>query len=102
MKLIYLNNLKTKIVISASLAEFDPKYVQKIIEMSSLEPKIGIETRQSSKTVATFNCPPLNPSNPKPTSVHQLRPSDIEVVSAIGDSLTVWTYFFLFFLFIDS
>lgn len=27
-------------------------------------------------------------SNPKPTSVHKLRPGDIDIVGAIGDSLT--------------
>lgn len=77
------------------MAEFDPKYVEKIIEMSNLELKTDLGTRQS-KAVATFNCPPLNPSNPKPTNVHQLRPSDVEVVAAIGDSLTVWIYLFIF------
>jgi hypothetical protein len=36
-----------------------------------------------------FNCQIMPSTNPRPTSVHQLRPSDIEVVAAIGDSLTV-------------
>ncbi|XP_072543949.1 phospholipase B1, membrane-associated-like [Salminus brasiliensis] len=33
-------------------------------------------------------CKDLNPSNSPPTSVHALRPADIRVVAAIGDSLT--------------
>ncbi len=38
----------------------------------------------------TFDCQiePLT-TNKRPTSVHALRPSDIEVIGAIGDSLTV-------------
>jgi hypothetical protein len=36
-----------------------------------------------------FNCQIIPSTNPRPTSVHQLRPSDIEVIAAIGDSLTV-------------
>ncbi|XP_037393614.1 phospholipase B1, membrane-associated-like isoform X2 [Pygocentrus nattereri] len=33
-------------------------------------------------------CKNLNPSNTPPTSVHALRPADIQVVAALGDSLT--------------
>uniref|UniRef100_A0A914NXZ1 Triacylglycerol lipase n=2 Tax=Panagrolaimus davidi TaxID=227884 RepID=A0A914NXZ1_9BILA len=37
----------------------------------------------------TFNCPGLmSPSSSVPTSVHALRPADIKVVAALGDSLT--------------
>ncbi|CAF0939407.1 unnamed protein product [Rotaria sordida] len=35
-----------------------------------------------------FSCPALNPSPTVPTSVHALRPADIQHVAAIGDSLT--------------
>jgi hypothetical protein len=35
-----------------------------------------------------FPCQPIPPSSPVPTSVHRLRPSDIKVIGAIGDSLT--------------
>ncbi|RUS83620.1 hypothetical protein EGW08_008588 [Elysia chlorotica] len=40
------------------------------------------ETRK----LGVFPCPGLPPSDPVPTSVHRLRPSDIKVVAAIGDS----------------
>jgi len=36
----------------------------------------------------SLNCPPSVPSASKPTSVHKLRPVDVDVVAAIGDSLT--------------
>lgn len=35
-----------------------------------------------------FPCPRIPPSPSRPTSVHQLRPGDINVIAAIGDSLT--------------
>jgi len=35
-----------------------------------------------------FTCPSLSPSPQNPTSVHQLRPGDIKVVAALGDSIT--------------
>ena len=35
-----------------------------------------------------FNCPPLERSASTPTSVHRLRPSDIDLVGGMGDSLT--------------
>eukprot|EP00070_Physeter_catodon_P045498 XP_028352392.1 phospholipase B1, membrane-associated-like [Physeter catodon] len=35
-----------------------------------------------------FLCEEWNPSNSVPTSVHELRPADITVVAALGDSLT--------------
>lgn len=36
----------------------------------------------------SFNCPKIPPSNPPPTNARKLRPSDIKVVMAIGDSIT--------------
>eukprot|EP01047_Picozoa_sp_COSAG01_P086819 COSAG01_NODE_19697_length_995_cov_1.034598_1_plen_174_part_01 len=36
----------------------------------------------------TFTCPPMPPSGSVPTSVHELRPADISVVGAVGDSIT--------------
>lgn len=38
--------------------------------------------------VLNFPCPAIPPSSSVPTSVHRLRPSDIKVIGAIGDSLT--------------
>ncbi|XP_072301570.1 phospholipase B1, membrane-associated-like isoform X2 [Eucyclogobius newberryi] len=35
-----------------------------------------------------FSCVDLAPSAPLPTSVHKLRPADIKVVAALGDSVT--------------
>jgi len=37
---------------------------------------------------SVFTCPSYPRSSPKPTSVHKLRPGDIDVVMALGDSLT--------------
>jgi phospholipase B1 len=34
------------------------------------------------------DCPPLNPRSTKPTSVRDLRPDDIKVIGALGDSIT--------------
>uniref|UniRef100_A0AC34Q984 Lipase_GDSL domain-containing protein n=1 Tax=Panagrolaimus sp. JU765 TaxID=591449 RepID=A0AC34Q984_9BILA len=37
----------------------------------------------------TFNCPNLmGPSSTNPTNVHSIRPGDIKIVAALGDSLT--------------
>ncbi|XP_069092316.1 phospholipase B1, membrane-associated [Pleurodeles waltl] len=36
----------------------------------------------------TISCPDMNPSVNTPVSVHTLRPADIKVVAALGDSLT--------------
>ncbi|XP_013414908.1 phospholipase B1, membrane-associated isoform X2 [Lingula anatina] len=38
-----------------------------------------------------FPCAAIDPSPSVPTSVHQLRPSDVQVVAAMGDSLTAGT-----------
>nr|XP_054604128.1 phospholipase B1, membrane-associated [Nothobranchius furzeri] len=38
-----------------------------------------------------FSCKNLDPSDTQPTSVHKLRPSDIQVVAALGDSITAGT-----------
>ncbi|XP_037304876.2 phospholipase B1, membrane-associated-like [Pungitius pungitius] len=38
-----------------------------------------------------FSCEDIAPSDPQPTSVHKLRPADIKVVAALGDSATAGT-----------
>ncbi|PWA27875.1 hypothetical protein CCH79_00000514, partial [Gambusia affinis] len=38
-----------------------------------------------------FSCNNFTPSDSQPTSVHKLRPSDIQVVAALGDSVTAGT-----------
>jgi phospholipase B1 len=40
------------------------------------------------EAVHKFTCTPSGPSNTVPTSVHRLKPADIKVIGAIGDSLT--------------
>ncbi|KAM9067315.1 phospholipase B1, membrane-associated [Sarcophilus harrisii] len=35
-----------------------------------------------------FRCPDMTPSNTVPTSVHNLKPADIKVIGALGDSIT--------------
>ncbi|XP_065833664.1 phospholipase B1, membrane-associated-like isoform X2 [Oscarella lobularis] len=43
---------------------------------------------QLSPVGAEFSCPRLEPSPEVPQSVHQLRPSDIKVIGALGDSIS--------------
>ncbi|XP_072490174.1 phospholipase B1, membrane-associated isoform X2 [Notamacropus eugenii] len=43
-----------------------------------------IEVRERTE----FQCPDMKPSNVVPTSVHNLRPADIKVIGALGDSIT--------------
>ena len=43
---------------------------------------------RSESRVLPFTCAAQPPSPSVPTSVHQLRPADIKVIGAIGDSLT--------------
>jgi len=40
------------------------------------------------KPEGSRDCPPVTPSPAAPISVHALRPSDVRIVAAIGDSLT--------------
>ncbi|GFR95533.1 phospholipase B1, membrane-associated, partial [Elysia marginata] len=46
------------------------------------------EQEPGHRNLRQFPCTVLSPSSPAPTSVHQLRPSDINVVAGIGDSFT--------------
>ncbi|KAH9495071.1 Lysophospholipase 1 [Bulinus truncatus] len=43
---------------------------------------------QKTNVGADFPCPGLSPSPAVPTSVHSLRPADVKVIAALGDSLT--------------
>lgn len=43
-----------------------------------------------------FSCNTFVSTNPRPTSVHALRPNDIEIIGAIGDSLTVHSLIYHF------
>uniref|UniRef100_A0A8C6QB68 Phospholipase B1, membrane-associated n=1 Tax=Nannospalax galili TaxID=1026970 RepID=A0A8C6QB68_NANGA len=49
-----------------------------------LKPLGRLQMREGSE----FNCPDKNPSNTVPTTVHRLKPADIKVIGAMGDSLT--------------
>lgn len=71
--------------------EFSQAYIDKILEAGSQETKRTDNDVAQTKqfTIATFNCDQMEASKQKPTSVHALRPADIELVAAIGDSLTV-------------
>jgi len=42
----------------------------------------------ASRVNRTANCPKIDPSPTNPTSVHRLRPGDVKVIAALGDSLT--------------
>lgn len=71
--------------------EFSQAYIDKILQAGSQETKRTDNDVAQTKqfTIATFNCDQMEASKQKPTSVHALRPADIELVAAIGDSLTV-------------
>ncbi|XP_052042292.1 phospholipase B1, membrane-associated-like [Apodemus sylvaticus] len=45
-------------------------------------------TRAQLKEGSEFSCPDKSPSDSVPTTVHRLRPADIKVIGAMGDSLT--------------
>jgi len=47
-----------------------------------------LEEGLPSSRASAFNCNVGTRSNPTPTSVHKLKPNDIDVIGAIGDSLT--------------
>ena len=82
----------------ATNADFDDDYLNMIMKYSNRTNE-KLNEIGSSRLVTTkinpfpFNCQidlsSLLTNNNRPTSVHSLRPSDIEVIGAIGDSLTV-------------
>jgi hypothetical protein len=57
------------------------KYIENLLK---IEPNYYTYSKHS---FSSFDCR-VEPSPSVPTSVHKLRPSDIKVVGAIGDSLT--------------
>jgi len=87
MKLILFMSL---FLISSTYASFDDDYVSMVMKYAS---KTNEKLYESERFISkfnpyTFNCQIGPLTNPRPTSVHSLRPSDIEVIGAIGDSLT--------------
>eukprot|EP00916_Digyalum_oweni_P014298 GHVL01023480.1.p1 GENE.GHVL01023480.1~~GHVL01023480.1.p1 ORF type:complete len:543 (+),score=33.57 GHVL01023480.1:2-1630(+) len=57
-------------------------------KVAALWEKYGPDYSAFEKTAADYPCGPLPRSASVPTSVHDLRPGDIKVVGALGDSLT--------------
>lgn len=49
---------------------------------------LGNVSTKAGRTPVPFECTVYGPSPEVPTSVHKLRPADIKVVAALGDSLT--------------
>ncbi|XP_066403968.1 phospholipase B1, membrane-associated [Molothrus aeneus] len=55
---------------------------------SSLRTSNRIETPQERSYGTNIPCPDRDPSDTVPVSVHNLKPADIQVIAAVGDSLT--------------
>ncbi|XP_049987545.1 phospholipase B1, membrane-associated isoform X5 [Alexandromys fortis] len=53
-------------------------------QAKQLKPIGRLQVREGTE----FNCLDKDPSNTVPTTVHRLRPADIKVIGALGDSLT--------------
>lgn len=78
---------------------FNSAYLEKIIEVANQDESFKStdntpNVASDSTPRASLNCLVL--SGGTPTSVHALRPQDIEIIGAIGDSLTVILFDFLF------
>jgi len=56
--------------------------------MEWLKDNEELEPLTKRNTPVTFNCTTYAPSASIPSSVHRLRPADIKVVAALGDSMT--------------
>eukprot|EP01102_Stenamoeba_stenopodia_P019626 TRINITY_DN745_c0_g1_i4.p1 TRINITY_DN745_c0_g1~~TRINITY_DN745_c0_g1_i4.p1 ORF type:complete len:491 (-),score=98.08 TRINITY_DN745_c0_g1_i4:117-1589(-) len=59
----------------------------KSVTLQEMEKKSSMAFKAEDPLVF-FNCTPYGPSATKPTSVNALRPGDIDVVAALGDSIT--------------
>ena len=55
-----------------------------VLLVSSVSPGLA----QTNISGSAFNCEPLLTSTSTAGSVHQLKPTDVQVVGAMGDSLT--------------
>jgi phospholipase B1 len=58
------------------------------MEARHLEEQQKVKAGQTDKPMVYFNCTTYGPSPVSPTNVHQLRPGDIGIVAALGDSIT--------------
>lgn len=72
------------IVTSFELKDFDSKNY----EGMKNQMKIAFSKVNTTRTIIPFNCPRIPPSNPQPVDATKLRPSDIKVIMALGDSVT--------------
>lgn len=59
-----------------------------IHQMNHVNKSMAAGKLKSAVADPSFACTPYGPSASKPTSVHQLLPGDVDVVMAMGDSLT--------------
>lgn len=83
-------------VIAVILADGDDNWSHFEEAVKAESAKLDENKDNELATRATFPCTPFPRSNPKPTSVHKLQPADIDVIAAIGDSLTVNHFFIQF------
>lgn len=60
-----------------------PKFEEMKKEIQNVQSKLDF-----SPPKVNFNCPKIPPSNPEPNDATKLRPSDIKVIMALGDSVT--------------
>lgn len=81
-----LDEFERIINIISKIPEFEADFQENIKTALEIEPNYFDYNPFESKDF-TFNCN-FNSSSEKPLSVHRLRPSDIKVVAALGDSLT--------------
>ncbi|KAL8576168.1 hypothetical protein ACOMHN_027823 [Nucella lapillus] len=63
----------------------------KLKNLKKLWAEYGPDYNAYTKTAIDYPCSPLAKSSTIPTSVHRLRPGDVNVVGAMGDSLTAGT-----------
>lgn len=73
---------------SVSYAEEDNSWSEYVKAVEHYAAEQRSESEQSIGAKAAFSCSIPPRSNPKPNSVHKLQPGDIDVIAAIGDSLT--------------
>ncbi|RXM28769.1 Phospholipase B1, membrane-associated [Acipenser ruthenus] len=59
-----------------------------VLDRMSRVSRIALELWGSMETGSQLSCSDRQPSTSIPTSVHSLRPADIKVIGAVGDSLT--------------
>lgn len=58
-----------------------------VVQLSVAVTVLGVELKEHYPPVS-FACPPLPPLTRPARNVHELRPQDIKVVMALGDSIT--------------